>query len=278
MAEKAKEHWKSKWYRIIYKADTPEGRLFDVILLIFILLSVAVVMLESVPSINDTYETELRAIEWVFTIFFTIEYFLRVIIVSKPKAYIFSFYGIIDFLSTIPNYLIVIFGASYYLAVIRVLRLLRVFRILKLVRYIGEANKLKRAFRASWARIWVFILAVFCISIILGTIMYLIEGPENGYTSIPRSFYWAIVTLTTVGFGDISPQTPLGQFIATIIMILGYGIIAIPTGLVSSELTKRKLEKLDSNTEENQQTCSECLNETHANEAKFCHSCGEALH
>ncbi|TMM31073.1 ion transporter [Polaribacter aestuariivivens] len=265
-----KTNWKVKIHEIIYEADTKEGKLFDVILLIAILASIILVMLESVKSFDDKYHNFLNISEWVITILFTIEYILRIISIKKPFKYIFSFYGVIDFLSTIPKYLSIFFVGSHHFAAFRALRLLRVFRILKLGRYIGASNKLKLALKASKAKIAVFIFFIVIICIILGTIMYMIEGEENGYTSIPTSVYWAIVTLTTVGFGDIAPQTPLGQLIASVIMILGYGIIAIPTGIVSSEMTKTTL---DINT----QTCPTCAAEKHKDKAQFCYNCGSKL-
>lgn len=270
---KKNQNWKERWHEIIYEADTKEGKLFDLVLLGLILLSIAVVMLESVESIQKEYTLALNIAEWIITIFFTLEFIARILVVEKPKKYAFSFYGIIDFLSTIPKYLDLIIGNSKYLVAIRVFRLLRVFRILKLVRYVGEANLIVRSLRASRARILVFLMAVFCISIILGTVMYNVEGPENGFTSIPRSFYWAIVTLTTVGYGDISPQTPLGQFIATIVMTLGYGIIAVPTGIVTAEMAKQSQKDIHINT----QNCQSCSTENHRDNAQFCFNCGEEL-
>ncbi|MBV1923259.1 MAG: ion transporter [Flavobacteriaceae bacterium] len=211
------------------------GRYFDVILLILIVLSVIFVMLESVEPIDRKFHEILYIGEWIITIFFTLEYILRVITVKKPSRYIFSFYGIIDFISTIPLYLSFIFVGSSYLLTVRAFRLLRIFRILKITRYLGEANKLTKALKNSRPKILVFLFTVLIIAIIAGTLMYLIEGEESGFTSIPRSIYWAIVTLTTVGYGDIAPTDPLGQFIAAILMIMGYGIIAVPTGIVSAE-------------------------------------------
>jgi voltage-gated potassium channel len=266
-----KPAWKHRLHEIIYEADTKEGKLFDVILLIAILASVVLVMLESVNSFDAKYHGFLNISEWIITILFSFEYILRIISIKKPFKYIFSFYGIIDLLSTIPKYLSFIFIGSHHFAALRALRLLRVFRILKLARYIGASNRLLVALRASRAKIAVFIFFIVIICIILGTIMYMIEGEEHGFTSIPRSVYWAIVTLTTVGFGDISPQTPVGQLIASIIMILGYGIIAIPTGIVSSEMTKYN--NLDTNT----QGCPSCLAENHKEGAEFCYNCGNKL-
>jgi len=265
--------WKDKLHEIIYEADTKEGKLFDVILLITILASIVLVMLESVNSINSRYGFLLNIFEWIITILFSFEYVLRIISIKKPLKYIFSFYGIIDFFSTIPKYLSLIFIGSHHFAALRALRLLRVFRILKLTRFIGASNKLLIALKASRAKIAVFLFFILILCIILGAIMYMIEGEENGFTSIPKSIYWAIVTMTTVGYGDIAPQTAFGQFIASIIMILGYGIIAIPTGIVSSEITKTHANTIDINT----QSCVNCATEDHKDNSEFCYKCGSNL-
>ena len=265
--------WKTKLHEIIYEADTPAGKLFDVLLLITILASIAVVMLESVPAIGAKYERSINIAEWIFTILFTIEYILRIISIKSPRNYIFSYYGIVDLLATIPKYLSLFIVGSNAFIVLRALRLLRVFTILKITRYIGEANKLKSALKASKPKITIFLFAVLILSFILGTIMYLAEGSAgSGFTSIPKSIYWTIVTLTTVGYGDITPITTIGQFIASVIMILGYGIIAVPTGIVSAEYAANY-----SNTANNTQACSNCSAERHQDEAKFCHNCGDSL-
>lgn len=265
-------NWKLKLHEIIYEADTKEGKLFDVILLGAIIASILLVMLESVESFDSKYHTFIDISEWVITILFSIEYILRVISIRKPFKYIFSFFGIIDFLSTVPKYLSFIIVGSHSLVALRALRLLRVFRILKLARYTGASEKLIVAMKASKAKIAVFLFFVVIVCVILGTIMYMVEGADHGFTNIPKSIYWAIVTLTTVGFGDIAPQTPLGQFIASIIMILGYAIIAIPTGIVSSELTKSTL-----NQPANTQSCPSCLKDKHKDNAIFCYHCGSTL-
>ncbi len=270
--KKSKENWKKRLHEIIYEADTPAGKLFDIILLIAILLSIAVVMLESVNSISKEYSNLLNIVEWGITILFTVEYIVRIISINKPSKYVLSFYGIIDFLSTIPKYLSLFFVGTHSLVALRALRLLRVFRILKLARFIGESQGLVKALKASRAKIAVFLFFVIIVCIILGTVMYLIEGSENGFTSIPRSVYWAIVTLTTVGYGDIAPHTPIGQFIASVIMILGYAIIAIPTGIVSSEIGKHS--DIDLNT----QSCPNCATEGHDDNAIFCYRCAHKLH
>ena len=271
---------KNKLHTIIYEADTPMGKLFDVVLLILILVSVILVMLESVTSIDTHYHDLLYFGEWVITIFFTIEYILRIITVKKASNYIFSFYGIIDLLSTIPLYLSFILAGSNALLAVRALRLLRVFRILKITRYMGEANKLNKALRDSKPKILVFLFAVLILSIIAGTIMYLVEGEQSGFVSIPTSVYWCIVTLTTVGFGDIAPVTPLGQFIAAIIMIMGYGIIAVPTGIVSAEYASKKTHTVDDPEyiHVNTQSCQNCNENNHHDNAEFCHKCGSTLH
>jgi voltage-gated potassium channel len=268
-----KPSWKERLHEIIYEADTKEGKLFDVVLLIAIIASIILVMLESVESFDTKYHNFINISEWVITILFSIEYILRIISIKKPAKYIFSFFGIIDLLSTIPKYLSFIIIGSHNLAALRALRLLRVFRILKVARYIGASNRLIVALKASRAKILVFLFFVIILCIILGTIMYMIEGEENGFTSIPRSVYWAVVTLTTVGYGDIAPHTPFGQFIASIIMVLGYGIIAIPTGIVSSEMTKQEGSDLDFNT----QACPNCLAERHKENSIFCCNCGHTL-
>ncbi len=264
--------WKNRLHEIIYEADTPGGKLFDVVLLFMILSSIVLVMLESVSYLNDQYHTIFNILEWGITILFSVEYLLRIISIQNPKKYIFSFFGIIDLLSTIPKYLSLFFVGTHALVALRALRLLRVFRILKLARFVGESNQLVKALSASRAKISVFLFAVVIVSIILGTIMYLIEGPQYGFTSIPRSVYWCIVTLTTVGYGDISPQTPLGQLIASVVMILGYGIIAVPTGIVSAEYAQQNKVAL------NTQSCVHCNETTHEDHAKFCHNCGTSLH
>ncbi|MEQ3664825.1 MULTISPECIES: ion transporter [unclassified Olleya] len=282
---KDKTYWKDKLHEIIYEADTPAGKFFDVVLLILILASILLVMLESVNHIDKKYHNALYVGEWIITIFFSIEYILRIITVKKPFKYIFSFYGILDLLSTIPMYISFIFAGSHALVTLRALRLLRVFRILKLARYLGASNQLRDSIIASRVKIFVFLFAVLISSVIFGTIMYLVEGEDNGFTNIPKSVYWCIVTLTTVGFGDIAPQTALGQFITTIIMILGYGIIAVPTGIVSAEYSKslKKSEDQPSNPTSkklnlNTQRCSNCHEDNHDDDANFCRVCGNNLH
>ena len=272
--EQNKRNWRNKLHEIIYEADTPTGKLFDVVLLILILASIVLVMLESVDDFAIKYGSFLNISEWIITILFSLEYIARIVTVKKPSKYIFSFYGVIDFLSTVPKYLSLFLIGSHSLVALRALRLLRVFRILKLARYVGESTNFVRALKSSRAKIAVFLFFVVILCIILGTVMYLVEGnKDSGFTSIPRSVYWAIVTLTTVGYGDIAPVTALGQFIASIIMIMGYGIIAVPTGIVSSEMTKVNKRDVQTNT----QSCSNCLEEHHNDKAQFCHNCGNDL-
>ena len=271
-----KDSWRYKVHEIIYEADTPMGKLFDIILLILILFSVIIVMLESVKSIDLQYHRLFHVIEWIITIFFTIEYIARVVTVKKPKNYIFSFYGIIDFLSTIPLYLSFILIGSNYLLTVRALRLLRVFRILKITRYIGEGNRLKKALVESRIRIFIFIFAVLIVAVIAGTLMYLIEGEDSGFKSIPVSVYWCIVTLTTVGFGDIAPVTAAGQFLASLIMILGYGVIAVPTAIIGAQYIR--MDREDQNpVPVNSQSCRNCGATGHNDGAEFCYRCGEEL-
>ena len=266
--------WRRRWHEIIYESDTPEGRAFDFLLIAAILSSVGLVMLESIQSIEASYGAFLRGGEWFFTVLFTAEYLMRLICVTRPFSYVRSPLGIIDLLAILPTYLEGMYPGAHVLLSLRVLRLLRIFRILKLGHYLVEATKLQEALAASRAKITVFLLFVCTLVIIIGSFMYVIEGPGHGFTSIPVSIYWAIVTLTTVGFGDITPKTPLGQFFAGLVMILGYGIIAVPTGIVTAEMTRqdsaRKLRV-------SAQCCMACSAEGHDADAKFCKFCGAAL-
>jgi len=263
--------WRKQLYVIIFQADTPEGRLFDLILLFSIIISVIIVMLESVGSLKAEYGTTLRILEWTFTGLFTLEYIARVISLNKPRHYILSFYGLIDLFAVLPTYLSLLFVGTQALAVIRIFRLLRVFRILKLVRFLGEANHLFRAVRASLPKITVFLITVICVVAIMGTAMYIIEGPEHGFTSIPVSIYWTVVTITTVGYGDIAPQTPLGQVMATCLMIMGYGLIAVPTGIVTEQLYRGSQKEVST------KVCPNCTREGHTPDAQFCKFCGHQL-
>ena len=266
-----KHSLKHKIHEIIFEADTTLGKAFDVVLLLAIVLSVIAVMLESISSIKLNYGYWLNTIEWVLTILFTIEYFARIYAVNRPVKYIFSFYGLVDLLSLIPTYLSLLVLGAHSLMVIRMLRLLRVFRIFKLVRFLRQAQQIKSALKSSRPKIIVFLVAVLGIVTIAGTLMYLIEGEENGFTSIPTSIYWTIVTLTTVGYGDIAPQTPLGQFLASAIMIMGYAIIAVPTGIVTAEVIKTGSNKATT------QSCPSCLEEGQAEDAIYCKYCGEKM-
>jgi voltage-gated potassium channel len=258
-------------HEIIFEAETPIGKAFDVSLMVVILVSIAAVCLESVASIRDQFGPLLRALEWTITILFTIEYILRLYSVRKPLRYATSFFGIVDLLSILPTYLSFFIAGSQSLLVIRALRLLRVFRILKLAHFVGEARLLRAALHASVRKITVFLGAVLTIVIIVGALMYMIEGSENGFTSIPQSIYWAIVTMTTVGYGDIAPQTLLGKIIASAVMILGYAIIAVPTGIVTVELASSVKESVRTD------ACPECGCDGHAIDAAHCRFCGTRL-
>jgi len=259
-------------HEIVFEADTPAGKAFDVVLLLLILGSVAAISLESVPDINAAHGPLLRTIEWAFTALFTCEYLLRLYCVRRPVAYAFSFFGIVDLISILPAYLALFLAGTQGLSTIRVLRLVRVFRVLKLVHFLGEASVLRAALRASLPKIVVFLLTVVCLVICIGSVMHVVEGPEHGFTSIPRGVYWAIVTLTTVGYGDIAPQTVFGQTLASFVMLLGYGILAVPTGIVTAELTRRPAK-----TPVSTQSCAGCGLEDHADDARYCRRCGERL-
>lgn len=263
--------WREKLFHVIFEADTPAGKWFDIGLILCILASVLAVMLDSVKAVSLRYGTLLYGLEWLFTILFTIEYLLRLTCTRRPLRYAVSFFGLVDLVSIIPTYVSIILPAGKYFLVLRVLRILRVFRVLKLAQFIKEANLLLKALKNSSRKIVVFLLAVFTIVTIFGSMMYVIEGEENGFTSIPRSIYWAIVTLTTVGYGDISPKTNLGQMVAAVTMVLGYGIIAVPTGFVTVEMS-RLMSRRDSD-----RACPGCDNITHDKDAKFCKQCGTGL-
>ena len=262
--------WRDNLRIIIFEAETPAGKWFDILLIASILLSVFAVMLDSVGSFNRQYGGLLTAVEWFFTILFSIEYFLRLSTDRQPLHYARSFFGIVDLLAIVPTYISLLIPGSEYLIVVRVLRILRIFRVLKLVQYMSETLLLIKALRASSRKITVFLFTVLTLIIILGSLMYLIEGAQNGFTSIPRSIYWAIVTLTTVGYGDISPQTSLGQMLAAFIMILGYSIIAVPTGIVTVELSQVSGRKM-------KRVCPGCGAGNHDSDAFFCKQCGSKL-
>ena len=271
-AERPSTRRRARLHEVIFESDTRAGRFFDLTLIWLILLSVATVVLESVREVREQYGTLLYTLEWVFTLLFTIEYGLRLLSVRRPLRYATSFFGIVDLLAIVPTYLSVFVPGSQYLLVIRILRLLRVFRLLKLSEYVSEADTLKRALRASRRKISVFISAVVLLVVIIGALMYVIEGEANGFTSIPRSIYWAIVTMTTVGYGDLSPRTALGQMVASVVMIIGYGIIAVPTGIVSVELAQVARDIRVSG-----QACPSCAAEGHDVDALHCKYCGAQL-
>lgn len=271
MRTQQRASWRDELYRVIFEADTPAGKLFDIVLVVSILLSVLAVMLDSVQSIHAKWESELLFLEWLFTIIFTLEYIARVISVHKATGYIFSFMGMVDLLSTLPSYIGLFMGGANYTMALRLLRLLRIFRVLKLAYYLEESAVMAQALAASRRKLLVFLLSVLTLVMILGTLMFVVEGPENGYSSIPESVYWAIVTLTTVGYGDIAPRTPLGQAIASLVMIMGYAIIAVPTGIVTVEMAR-------SHAKQNVViACPRCMLEGHAQDAKYCRRCGERL-
>ena len=257
-------------YQIVFHANDPVSKAFDVFLILAIIASVAVVMLDSVEGVEIILGEELRLAEWVFTIIFTAEYLVRLWVVRRPSSYAFSFFGVVDFLSVIPTYLSLFVAGAEYLLVVRILRVLRVFRVLKLATYLDEAETLGRALRASRRKIAVFIFVVLTVVTVMGSLMYVVEGGDNGFDSIPRSVYWAVVTLTTVGYGDISPVTPLGQAIALVIMVMGYGIIAVPTGIVSVELGNEVRES-------RRRRCAACGHAGHDADAQFCKRCGGTL-
>ena len=269
MKTRSNDILRKKIYIVIFKADTPAGKLFDLALLITILLSILSVFLESVAEFRNRHAGLIQTAEWIFTSLFTLEYILRVYSTHKPWRYIFSFYGLIDLIAFLPSYLSLFFSGAQYLVVVRAFRLLRVFRILKLTRFMYEGRVLKSALKASLYKIVVFLSSVVTLVTIIGTLMYIIEGDASGFTSIPVSIYWAIVTITTVGYGDISPQSPLGQFLASILMIIGYGIIAVPTGIVSVEMARA--------TEEAKRKCNYCYAPIHSDKDNFCAKCGKAI-
>lgn len=263
---------RARLHEIVFEADTRAGRLFDLALIWLILLSVATVILESVRRVRVQYGDLLYTLEWMFTVLFTVEYLLRLLSVRRPLRYATSFFGVVDLLAIIPTYVSIFLPGSQYLLVIRILRLLRVFRLLKLSEYVAEADTLRRALRASRRKISVFLSAVVLLVVVIGALMYVIEGEEHGFTSIPVSIYWAVVTLTTVGYGDLSPRTPFSQILASIVMIIGYGIIAVPTGIVSVELAHATRQQRIT-----RQSCPSCGAEGHDPDAVYCKYCGANL-
>ena len=263
---------RARAHEIIFEADTPEGRAFDVASMILIIVSVAAVVLESMGSIRMRYGEALRALEWLLTGIFTADYVARLASVHRPLRYVFSFYGLVDLMSVLPSYLSLIWPGSQSLLVIRSLRLLRIFRVLKLVRFLDEAKVLRTALEASKPKITVFLGVVLTLVLIMGSFMYVVEGPEHGFTSIPRGVYWAIVTLTTVGYGDIYPKTDLGRLLASVVMIMGYAILAVPTGIVTVELSSAMRRNPVS-----RQACPNCAAEGHDFDAVHCKYCGSKL-
>ena len=274
--EKPLKGWRLRWYTIIFEADTRAGRLFDKTLIAIILLSIGVVMADSVEALHLVYGRGFLVMEWIFTLLFTVEYIARLVCTRRPLRYALSFYGLIDLLAVLPTYLALFLPELHALIDVRVLRLLRVFRVFKLTAYVEEYQSLGRALAASRRKILVFLTAVMMVVLIMGTVMYVVEGRENNFTSIPTSVYWAITTLTTVGFGDMTPRTDLGRLIASFMMLLGWGVLAVPTGIVSAEMAaQRRL--LDRQPPPTTRTCHECLTEGHLAEAKFCFHCGTRL-
>ena len=264
--------WRTQLHTTIYEANTKAGKAFDIGLLLLIVGSIVIVMLDSIESYHIVYGDLFYKIEWVFTILFTLEYILRLISINKPMRYVFSFLGIVDLLAILPGYLSIFFVGAQSLLVLRALRLLRIFRIFKLTHFLTEMEFLKVALASSLKKISIFMLVVLSLVIILGSVMYLVEGRENGFTSIPESIYWAIVTITTVGYGDILPVTPLGKFIASFMMFIGYGIIAVPTGIVTTEMALAVRNK-----NEKHETCPGCAKEGHDHDAVFCKYCSTML-
>lgn len=272
MSTARKKTFKERMYEIVFESDTPAGRFFDLALLCMIVASVLVIIFESVPAFQKKFATFFITAEWIFTGLFTAEYLARIYTVPNKLRYMRSFFGIVDLLSILPFYASLLYPAARSLMVIRSIRFLRIFRILKLTQFVGEAQNLKTALAASRHKITVFLFTVITSVIIMGAIMFLVEGPEHGFTSIPTAIYWSIVTMTTVGFGDITPKTELGQMFASVLMILGYGVIAVPTGIVSSELINIKRREMLST-----QVCPHCMREGHDSDAAYCKYCGGLL-
>lgn len=267
--------WRRRMHEVIFGIDTPAGRNFDIVLVCVVMLSIVVVMLESVPRIGARHAGVMHALEWMFTLLFTVEYIARLACVQRPMRYATSFYGLVDLMSVLPTYISLLVPGSGYLLDIRVLRLLRVFRIFKLTLYLEEYTRLGQALAASRRKIMVFLSVVLMAIVILGTVMYVVEGPEHGFTSIPMSMYWATVTMTTVGYGDITPQTYLGKTIATFMMLLGWGVLAVPTGIVTAEMTSQRLGRQGARSPERH--CLACGSDGHDPRARFCKDCGTEL-
>lgn len=261
--------WRKHIFRIIYRSDTPMGKLFDLILLAFILLSTFIVMMESVPYLDKRYHNLFIILEWIISIFFTAEYILRIMTIRNKRSYIFSFFGLIDLLAIIPFYLSLIFPVTKFFLIIRMLRMLRIFRILNLMDFMNDGYLIVRALKHSSRKIYIFLLFLIILSVIVGSLMYMVEGHKEGFESIPQSIYWAVVTVTTVGYGDVSPTTPLGKFFSILLMLAGYSIIAVPTGIVTAEMRNKRqnLEKV----------CQRCMNDDIDDDANYCKRCGENL-
>lgn len=268
----ARDDLRGRVRRVIFESESPAGRRFDVLLIIAILVSVGAVFLDSVPSVHAEWGHVLYAVEWGFTLMFTAEYLVRLWCIEKPRLYARSFYGVVDLLGVLPTYASLLLADTQYMTVIRIMRVLRVFRVLRMVRWVDESNYLVEALLASRRKVFVFLFAVLTMSVVFGSLVYVVEGPDSGFTSIPTAIYWAVVTLTTVGYGDLVPVTTLGRFLAGCIMIMGYGIIAVPTGIVTVELNEAMRRRT------NTRTCPTCSAEGHGREASYCWRCGTALH
>ncbi len=263
---------------VVFGTNTRAGRMFDIILLWVILFSIGVIMLESIPSLNLKYHDGFKTLEWIFTGLFTLEYLVRIWVVDKKRGYVFSFFGIIDFLSILPSYIGLFVPGYNFLLVLRAIRLLRIFRVFQLTAYLKDSAIMGKAMLGSMRKIIIFLSIMIVIVMILGTLMYIVEGPENGFTSIPKSIYWAVVTITTVGYGNLTPATPVGEFIATVIMLLGYAIIAVPTGIVSAEMARKSNGPQEPEPDERVTECPSCGLDIYDKSANFCRNCGTSLH
>ncbi|MBA5247323.1 ion transporter [Marnyiella aurantia] len=262
-----RKKWKRQLFRIIYRADTPLGKLFDICLLILIFLSTFIVMMESVPSFDLRFHTLFVVLEWTISLFFTAEYILRIITIRNKREYIFSFFGIIDLLAIVPFFLSLLLPVTKFFLIIRMLRILRIFRILNLLDFMNDGYLIVRALKNSSRKIYIFLLFLMIFSVIVGSMMYMVEGHKEGFESIPQSIYWAVVTVTTVGYGDVSPTTPLGKFFAILLMLAGYSIIAVPTGIVTAEMRNKR--------QNFEKVCSRCMNDDIDDDANYCKRCGE---
>ncbi|WP_430392425.1 ion transporter [Dyella sp. 20L07] len=271
VAPAAGSGWRARWFHIIFGHDDAPGRLFDLVLIIAILSSIIVAMLDTVADLHTRFARAFYVLEWVFTVAFTLEYVMRLLVVARPRRYALSFFGVIDLLAVLPTYLSLLFTGSQYLLVIRAVRILRIFRVLKMTRYVGEADMLWSTLVRARRKIFIFISTILTLVLIFGALMYLVEGPENGFTSIPRAMYWAVVTMTTVGFGDITPHTTLGQILTSLIMLVGYSIIAVPTGIFAAELAAGIRDARQPT------PCPSCQMQGHQPDARYCRGCGGSL-